>query len=124
MVKTALAATLAMLPALVVAQVNCKTFEKAIDESLRVIAVDYIAYGRDESAPRHTNRLLKANMEWSAIGLQVSLMAQNKCPPIRSPITTDAYMAMAKVCLQKANELGGAKSTVVECDPANWKRPE
>lgn len=118
------AAAMVLIPAIGMAQVNCKSFERAIDDSLRAVATDYIAYGRDDSAARHTNRLLRAGMEWTAIGIQIDLMAQNKCPPLRGPVTNDAYMALAKMCVQKSNEVGGARAAIAECDPASWKRPE
>lgn len=103
---------------------QCEQFVKAIDLELRVAAYEISRGAGDNSAVRETVREIRIANHLATIGIQVQLMAQNKCPPIKVPIDVDAYEPQAKACFKAlAAWKSGDPYPVPGCDVKKWSAP-
>ena len=100
-------------------QVQCGQYESAVDSSLKRIAMAEMEGISENSAPRATNRLIEINNEWQLINAHLSLMAQNKCPPITSLLSSVPYQIRALEC--RTSQLKGERNSPA-CDTTKWKK--
>lgn len=63
-----------------VAQVDCSSFETAIDNSLKLISMERASGIADNSAPRETMRAAKIANHLQVISINPNLMKEHKCP--------------------------------------------
>lgn len=101
------------------AQQQCSAFEGLIDGSLKNMALEVAMGIGDNSAPRETNRLLRINNELQSINAYLTLMTQNKCPPVKYAISAAPYSIQAAEC-RLATLNSEDKSPA--CDMKNWQR--
>lgn len=102
-------------------QTSCKAFESEIDMSLKRIAKEMApSLPLDNSAPRETMRQLIMNNHWQSISVNVNLMSQNKCPPLKMPPIPEEYSGAAVICsLSKIATTSKGESA---CDLQTWQK--
>lgn len=101
------------------AQQVCADFDTAIDSSLKSIALEKARGIGDDSAPRETNRRVRISNELAMIQMNLSLMAQNKCAPLRSPINDSGYMSNAMECITARMQ---DQTSPPACEFKEWKK--
>jgi hypothetical protein len=98
------------------AAVDCLAFEKAIDGTLKSIALDLVpASGRTDYT--------RITAHWSEIQVNLQLMEANKCtmPPV--PLHGGRYLVQALECstaMMKASLAGTSMKDLPECDTEKW----
>lgn len=107
------------------AQSICAPISESIENRLKKIASELYGEGMtDNSAPRETNRLLRVQNEIGMISVEVNLMAQNKCPPLKEPIDAAYYASTAMQCGIKTRMATDKTSVVEECNRKKWTRSQ
>ena len=101
------------------AQVACPSFEIAIDASLKEIAQNYSDSMFETSAIRAAYQQSKISNELALININVALMAQNKCAPLKAPPTFTHYLPDATQC---GTALVQREKNPPACDRKNWKQ--
>lgn len=101
------------------AQIPCPSFEIAIDESLKEIAQQNADTMFENSAVRASYVQSRIANELASIHINVDLMAQNKCSPIKTPPTHFPYLTAALNC---RTALINREKEPPACDRKAWKR--
>lgn len=105
------------------AQQACTEIEKIIDEAVFAAAIS-VAEGEvfDKSAPQQTSRYLNLNNHLQVIGINVALLAQNRCPARTRPINPMRYKLQAMACMsERLAEKKADPSTSGKCDVKAWR---
>lgn len=100
---------------------ECKTFQEAIENSLKLIAVSKAESIGDNSAPRATLRALEIANELTLVTANLTLMSNQRCPLPAEPIRTGKYLLNALKC--STERLKGVADSPL-CDFAKWAPDE
>ena len=105
------------------AQNACTEIEKIIDEAVFSAAIS-IGEGEmlDRSAPQQTSRYLNLNNHLQVIAINVTLLAQNRCPARSRPINPMRYKLQAIACVSdRLLKKEPDPSTATKCDIKTWR---
>ena len=107
------------------AHAGCKELAAAIEASQKELAFQHVDALLDNSAPRETNRQLRALNELQAIRANLVLMQSAKCPMSTDPIDSGgSQFISAAVDCKLAMEKNGiqADETKAACKRSDWAR--
>ena len=96
--KMLVGACLAVASPSVLAQAACADLSKAVEFQLKKAASSSAEGITDNSAPRATLRELRISNSLALVGMNLTLMAQNKCPPRQKPVNPMIYFGEALDC--------------------------
>lgn len=99
----------------------CSRFNSAIERSQKQIAIEMSDGMFDNSAPRETSRRLSINNELLLMGMNFSLLSQNKCKPSTDPVVFSfpGYFTAAMEC--RTDQISGKKDSE-KCKRENWSK--
>jgi hypothetical protein len=100
------------------AQVDCASFDTAINSALKLISRERAGGITDNSAPRETMRAAKINNYLQVISINLMLMKENRCPLRKRPISLGEYMKEALEC--ELAQMKGEKDPPT-CKLDTWK---
>jgi len=117
-----LAALALAFSAPVAAADTCTTLAAAIEHSIKVIALQTVKAGADDSAPRASLYLQQIGNELQMIAIDLSIMRDNRCPMPKEPLSTSQYNGDAAKCHSDSVKWT-FPSPPPSCDMSKWGRP-
>lgn len=103
------------------AQQVCVDFERAVDNSLKIIASESAEGVADDSAARETMREARIGNHLQLISINLGLMRDQKCPTRKTPIYMGEFLKNALEC--SIARMKGEKDSA-SCSFENWKRED
>lgn len=94
----------------------CADLNSLTDSLLKDIATANAGEIGDNSAPRHTSRLMEINNDWLRIQLNMTMAQQHKCPPRDETLEPAIYFMSALTCANDRMRTPRPDS----CNTANW----
>ena len=85
-------------------QTSCQTFDDAIDNNIKTVALTLAQDRQDRSAVQQSARLTRISNELSVLNMNLNLQIQNKCAPRKTPIAPFSYGTSAIECLLAQHE--------------------
>jgi hypothetical protein len=104
-------------------QAVCDRLNANIESNLKDLAFERTSGLIDNSAPRETNRQLKASSALAAIQLTINQQQIAKCKPYVEPVTGKEYEAAASKCYL-AFQTGQKESIKDACDRSIWAKAQ